>query len=299
MQLVCKSILVLVVVALSACTRTVDVSVSFPESKGLGEGDQVVFQGKKIGEVASVTTSGSGVTVRLALESEPSRSIQSNAAAIVAETDPRTVEVLNPPATGEPVTEGTTLEGLGTPLELALWRAGTTVGAAGQGLVDQLNETFDSYFDSTQWEQTKADIHAQLDAVSDQSATAIEGASTGLKAFLAELETESTELIEDAEENLAELQNKDRDVPARGSGAARRVAAPNPGAARVRRVGAISAERLGSDRPPVRGFRMIDGPAASGRTGLRTGIAASNLARRHTGTHSTTTSTRQLARACA
>jgi ABC-type transporter Mla subunit MlaD len=208
MQWVFKSFLVLGVVALSACTQTVDVSVSFPETRGLGEGDQVVFQGKKIGEVASVTPSDSGVTVRLALESEPSRAIQSNAAAIVAETDPRTVEVLNPPATGEAVTDGTTLEGLGTPLELALWRAGTTVGAAGQGLVDQLNETFDRYFDSTQWEQTKADIHAQLDAVSDQSATAIEGASTGLKAFLAELETESTELIADAEENLAELQQK-------------------------------------------------------------------------------------------
>lgn len=200
-------LLALALGVLSACTKTVEVSVTFPESKGLREGDRVVFQDQDIGNVASVKPADSGVVAGLTLDSETSRSVQTNAAAIVADTDPRTVEILNPPGTGEPVTDGASLEGLGSPLELALWRTGATIGA-GQGLVEQLSATFDHYFDSEQWERTKAEILAQLDTISGQSAQAMESASEGLKAFLAELEVESTEVVQDTQERLAELQEQ-------------------------------------------------------------------------------------------
>lgn len=169
-----RSLLLAGLLLISACSGDIDVSAVFDDTGGLQPGDKVLLAKREVGAVKAieVVEQAPGFVVELGLYPEHAELIQSNAVAYVPLSSPPTVVLINPTEAATPIAPGGRLRGL-SPLEAAMWRANDTAGAVA-AVIDQFGRQIDAYFESKDWEQTSAQIEAEIAELASQSSEAAE-----------------------------------------------------------------------------------------------------------------------------
>ncbi len=199
--------------------NSIDVGVEFRHGKGLEPGTKVMFNGVAVGKVASIQANENSIDATLSLDADKSSAIQENAAAVINSEDMTYVEIINPAGTGVTIAEGATLYGLNSQLELAAWKTGVTFGAAAQ-MLEQVAESVTSYFESSEWEQTKADLQKQLTTLEQQSQQAMQGIAEDvakeIDEAVKELESRSARATENAQKHFEELEKQLQEFESKG-----------------------------------------------------------------------------------
>lgn len=200
---------------LSACSpTTVQLTASFTDAKGISQGAGVYFLGVKIGEVSDIAIRDNRSVVSMNVEKEQSSKIMQGAA-VTLDGNPVTANIHNPGQAGQAVEDGAKLKGLNSPLELAAWQAGSTLGSFGKSLSDAA-ESLDSYFSGEEWQAAKQDMDEILQELGEQSQGALDQLQQDYLSFIESLETQSETARENAEENLRKLEQKLRELGEEG-----------------------------------------------------------------------------------
>lgn len=168
-QLFVPHLLVAWAVLLSACTRDVSVSTVLEDTGGLRPGDRVYLASREVGSVDTIQMTGPapGFTVEFGLYPEHAELIQANAVAYVPLESPPKLVLLNPTEKAAPVAPGGRLKGL-SPLEAVIWQA-TDAAAAASDFMEQFAREVESYFESEDWAEARAQIDAEIAELADDS----------------------------------------------------------------------------------------------------------------------------------
>ncbi len=182
---------------LSGCSRDVTLSTVLEAPEGLRPGDGVYLETREVGSVDEVEVAEQvpGYVIEFSLEPALAPLVQNNAVAYVPVEGPPMLVILNPSETAEPVASGGRLKGL-TPLELAIWQVSDAVGRA-SSLMDVMTDRIESYFESEDWHQTRADIDEEIAGLAASSRSTAERVVTELEG-----------LIESATETAADTSNE-------------------------------------------------------------------------------------------
>ena len=217
-----KSIPLFIILILHGCSmlnNSIEVSAEFRNGKGLESGAKVVFNGVTVGKVKSITPHEKSVSIVLSINADNAGAIQKNAAAIINTDNNAFVEILNPAGSGETIAEGEVLYGLNSKLELAAWQTGVTFGATAQ-MLEQVAESVTSYFESSEWEQSKSDLRDQLAELEKQSQQSMQGTADEIAKEIddavKELESRSARTSENAKKHLDELEKQAQEFQNKG-----------------------------------------------------------------------------------
>lgn len=203
-RLITSLIAACVLVSCGSLSNSVRVSVVFDHVDGLKSGHVVQFKGMEIGKVKAVRQTAEGATVRLQIAADEASQVQRNAAAIIVDGEPQQVRIYNPGTRGDPITEGDTLYGLNSSLELLAWQAGSSVGAMTHAL-QEATDTVEDYFESEEWERAKGEMQMQLDLLAKESSETLERMGKDYAALLNELEAQSEVAMDEARKLYAAL----------------------------------------------------------------------------------------------
>ena len=204
-----------VLLLLSGCSRGVAVSTVLEDSAGLRAGDKVYLDAREVGAVGSIEANGQtpGFTVEIDLDPAHAELVQRNAIAYVPPESPPMLVLLNPSELAPPVTPGDRIKGL-TPLELAIWQVSDVAGQA-SSLMEALALRIDSYFESEDWAQTRAEIDEEISGLAADSRASAERVAEelqGLIESISETATDSAsrlgEEVADIEEEIARLERE-------------------------------------------------------------------------------------------
>jgi len=209
-----KSIPLFVILILHGCSMlntSIEISAEFRNGKGLESGAKVMFNGVNLGKVKSITPLENSVSVVLSIKKDNASAIQKSAAAIINTENGVFVEILNPAGSGESIAEGAMLYGLNSKLEVAAWQTGVTFGSAAQ-MLEQVAQSVQGYFESSEWEQSKTDLRNQLAELEKQSQQSMQGMADEIAKEIdeavKELESRSARASENAKKHLDELEKQ-------------------------------------------------------------------------------------------
>jgi hypothetical protein len=160
------------VIVLSACAREVPISTVLEDSGGLRPGDRVYLDSREVGSVSAVvvTEETPGFTVEFGLYPEHAELVQANAIAYVPLRSPPMIVLENPAEKADAVAAGAHLKGL-SPMEAAMWQANDAANSASEFMA-AFAEKIESYFESEDWQETRAEIDAGMDELASESRTA-------------------------------------------------------------------------------------------------------------------------------
>lgn len=165
--------------------------VAFKDVEGLRSGDPVELNGIKVGEVSAVETGAGEVKVRLRLEAAQASGVRQEAVAlIVSEPDRRAVRLYNPPGQGPAVTDGATLKGFDSLLDLTVWQTTGTVNAL-QETFKQTSDALQRYFHSQEWQQNKREMEDLIKSIPAQSDAVMEDIIKQFDELMRELESKT------------------------------------------------------------------------------------------------------------
>jgi len=199
-------LLLLTPLLLPGCSRDVMVSTVLEDSAGLRPGDKVYLESGEVGFVDSieVTEQTPGFTIDIGLYPQHAELIQEDAVAYVPPEGPPMLRLLNPSEPAAPVAPGDRLKGL-TPLELAIWQVSDAAGRA-SSLVEALALRIDHYFDSEDWEQTRAEIDDEISGLATSSRTTAERVAEELQALVESLTEQAADSASELSEEVARIE---------------------------------------------------------------------------------------------
>ncbi len=185
---------------LTACSRGLELAVSFGDVSGLQKGDAVMLDGTQIGKVAKLEQIGQQTRAVLALDPDKATGLRSNAAAMVVSQDAQhAVEIYNSSTGATPIASGHELLAIDSSLELLAWRAGEALDRTNQQLGDALSSMQD-YFASPEWQQQKSELQQDLADLEQAVGRSSDQARRELEALLGSLEQESQETAKQLEQ---------------------------------------------------------------------------------------------------
>jgi ABC-type transporter Mla subunit MlaD len=148
------------------------VSTVLDDSGGLRPGDRVYLDSREVGSVTGVTAAAKtpGFTIEFGLYPEHAELVQANAIAYIPLKSPPMVVLENPVEEADPVAPNGRLRGL-SPMEAAVWQANEAADSASEFMA-AFARKIDRYFESEDWQETRAEIDAGMEELATESRTA-------------------------------------------------------------------------------------------------------------------------------
>jgi ABC-type transporter Mla subunit MlaD len=200
-------ILSIALLGLAACSRSLDVVVSFAAVTGLDKGDAVMLEGEQIGKVAKLENIDQRTKVVLALDPNKAKTLRSNAAAmVVAHHSTQVVEIYNSTTGSSPLGSGRELLAIDSSLELLAWRAGEALDETNKQVGEALT-SLQGYFSSPEWEQQKNELQEDLAELEQAVGRSSDQARRELEALLGSLENKSKETTKQLNQQYQELKD--------------------------------------------------------------------------------------------
>ena len=203
------------IIALSGCSKGLDVNVSFTEPQELKSGDPVKFNGIKIGEVSAVDVLDQGVSVALELDPEKTENLTTSSAALVITQPERYLEIYAN-AAGEPIESGSQLMGLNNTVDLATWTAGNALGSL-QGLATSAASAFNQFLNESNWDDAAEQLNNSLSDLNEQSAGALNQLGVELEEFIKQMQEQSSESLKQADDLSRQLNDQLQKFQEQGS----------------------------------------------------------------------------------
>lgn len=198
--------IILFAVALTGCSRGMEINVKFTESQQLESGDPVIFNGVEIGEVTDIEMRDPGTDVELELDPAKTEKLTSASAAMVISQPMRAIELYANTA-GKPLESGASLQGLNNPVDLATWTAGNALGSL-QGLATSAASAFNQFLNENNWDDTAEQLNNSLSELNEQSAQTLNQLGAELEDFIKQMQEQSSESLKRADE-LSEQLNEE------------------------------------------------------------------------------------------
>ncbi len=197
----------MIAIGLAACSRSLDVVVSFTAVPGLHEGDAVMLDGEQIGKVAKLETIDQRTKAVLALDPDKAISLRSNAAAMVVTQDStHVVEIYNSTTGANPLDSGHELLAIDSSLELLAWRAGETLDQTNKQVGEAIG-SLQEYFSSPEWEQQKQELQEDLAGLEQALGRSSDQARRELESLLGSLESKSKETAKQLDQQYQALKD--------------------------------------------------------------------------------------------
>jgi ABC-type transporter Mla subunit MlaD len=200
-------ILSIFVIGLAACSRSLDVVVSFTAAPGLHKGDAVMLDGEQIGKIAKLAHIDQRTKVVLALDPDKAKTLRSNAAAMVVTQDStHVVEIYNSSTGSSPLVSGHELLAIDSSLEFLAWRAGETLDQTNKQVGEALSSLQD-YLSGPEWEQQKKELQEDLTELEQAVGRSSDQARRELESLLDSLENKSKQTAEQLEQQYRALKD--------------------------------------------------------------------------------------------
>lgn len=195
----------LLVMGLAACSRSLDVVVSFAAVPGLQRGDAVMLDGEQIGKVSRLEQFDQQTKAVLALDPDKASSLRSNAAAmVVAQDSTHVVEIYNSTTGSSPLAAGNELLAIDSSLELLAWRTGEALDQTNKQLGAALS-SLQEYFSSSEWERQKQALQEDLAGLEQAAGRSTDQARRELEALLGSLQDKSMETAKQLDQRYQAL----------------------------------------------------------------------------------------------
>ena len=193
---------------LSGCSRDIGVSTVLEDTAGLRVGDKVFLDAREVGRVDRIEPAGQtpGFVVEFGLYEEHAELVQENAVTYVPLESPPRLVLVNPAEPALAVTAGGRLKGL-SPLDLVIWQIQDAAGHA-SSLMEELALSIDSYLESEEWRETRADIDREISSIADRSRTAAERVAGELQALVESLAKTAENRAGELGEELSRIESE-------------------------------------------------------------------------------------------
>lgn len=192
----------------------ISVTVQFNQPYTIKEGTTVELNGLNVGQVSDSNNGDAGTRVTLALDSDKAGVVQKNSSVAYNGMQDKVI-VYNSVNASESVGSGDQLQSLNSPLEEIAWQAGRAIGLAQEG-VRNAASSFNSYFQSEEWQRTRERVEDDMRAFAEQSRQAANSVSEDIESFMKDLESESRGAVDQAREQLKSLEEELRGMSETG-----------------------------------------------------------------------------------
>lgn len=203
------------VLLLTSCEMlepTIQVNLVFNTASGIDDDSDVVLNGVNIGEVDIVSPKGNQVDVRLRLNAEKAKGVQRNAAAMIEGSDQARIVIYNPASAAAPISNGETLLGLSSSLELVTWQASGAIA----GTVDLVSKAVNTYFNDDEWNRAKKEMNDLLGSLEKQGRETHDQIAKDFEKLIQNLETQSEQALQQAGESIKMLTDKIKELHEQG-----------------------------------------------------------------------------------